>query len=75
MPTSICKSLLACRLDSERPAPELVLSAVESACQLDGFGCGCGVPEGVDGDGSEAVSEGEGLLAGVEDVSGDESFA
>ncbi len=33
------------------------------------------MPEGVDGDGAEAVAEGEGLLARVEDDAGDEPGA
>ncbi len=35
-------------------------------CPRSGFG----VPQGIDREGAQAVSEGEGLLAGVEDVSG-----
>jgi hypothetical protein len=35
-------------------------------CPMSGFG----VPQGIDGKGAQAVSEWEGLLAGVEDVSG-----
>ena len=45
-----------------------------NACRLCPMS-GCGVPEGVDGNGAEAVSEWEGLLAGVEDVSGDQPGA
>jgi len=36
---------------------------------------GSGPPEGINGKGAQAVSEGKGLLAGVEHISGDEPLA